>query len=69
MNSGTEDVVPHPSHIGFLVDNRKTVDHLHDRLEWGGYDVMHIEIRHGLYDFYIEAPGGFGIEVRTSADS
>ena len=63
MDNGTEEVVTHPSHIGFFVDDRSTVDDFHDRLEEDGFTVTHTEVRHGTYDFYVEAPGGFSIEV------
>lgn len=63
MNSGEGGAVTYPNHLGFFVDDRETVDDLHDRLEQDGFDVTHTDVRHGTYDFYVEAPGGFSIEV------
>lgn len=63
MNTSEDGVVAYPSHLGFFVDDRETVDDLHDRLEQDGFEVTSTDMRHGTYDFYVETPGGFSIEV------
>lgn len=63
MDTGTEEVVSHPSHIGFFLEDRDAIDEFHDRLAEDGFTVTNTEVRHGVYDFYVEAPGGFSIEV------
>jgi lactoylglutathione lyase len=49
------------------VDSEQTVDDFHDRFADEGFTVTNTEVRHGAYDFYVEAPGGFSVEVGAQA--
>jgi catechol 2,3-dioxygenase-like lactoylglutathione lyase family enzyme len=49
-------------HIGFFIDSEAVVDELNQRLKADGFDVAPPERRHA-YGFYVDAPGGFAIEV------
>ncbi len=68
MKGSEETAVTYPSthHIGFMVDREETVDDLHRRLEAAGFDVTDVRMRHGSYDFYVEAPSGISVEVGTT---
>jgi lactoylglutathione lyase len=54
---------PGTFHIGFFIDSRETVDQLNQRLKRDGYDVTEPADTGHSYGFYIEAPGGFTVEV------
>ena len=56
--------VAYPStfHIGFFVEREATVDDIHRRLREDGFDVAAPE-RHHAYGFYVQAPGGFTVEL------
>lgn len=56
--------VAYPStfHIGFFVESDETVNRIHARLKEDGFDVAAPE-RHHAYGFYVEAPGGFTVEL------
>jgi lactoylglutathione lyase len=56
--------VAYPStfHIGFFVAEDSTVDEVNRRLEEDGYEVSPPE-RHHAYGFYVQAPGGFTVEL------
>jgi catechol 2,3-dioxygenase-like lactoylglutathione lyase family enzyme len=58
----TEVRYPDSFHIGFFVDSEAKVDQVNQRLKDDGYDVAPPE-RHHAYTFYVEAPGGFTIEL------
>jgi lactoylglutathione lyase len=60
---GTQSKYPGTFHIGFFIDDRKTVDDLNRRLKEGGFDVAAPEDTGHSYGFYVKAPGGFTIEV------
>jgi len=49
-------------HIGFYPETETTVDALHQQLTADGYAVTAPERHHG-YSIYVEAPGGFTVEV------
>ena len=53
---------PGTFHIGFFVASEKIVDDVHRRLRENGFDVADPE-RHHAYGFYVEAPGGFTVEL------
>lgn len=53
---------PETFHIGFYPETEAEVDALHGRLIADGYAVTAPERHHG-YSIYIEAPGGFTVEV------
>lgn len=49
-------------HIGYFVDTEAQVDAINRRLREDGFDVAPPE-RHHAYGFYVEAPGGFSVEL------
>jgi len=53
---------PHTFHVGFFVEGEETVDEINRRLKEDGFDVAPPERRHA-YTFYVEAPGGFTVEL------
>ena len=53
---------PDTFHIGFFIDSEARVDEIHHRLTEDGYDPPAPE-RHHAYGFYVQAPGGFTVEV------
>lgn len=53
---------PKTIHIGFPQESREKVDQMNNRLQNDGYEVDPPIESHG-YTFYIQAPGGFTIEV------
>ena len=53
---------PDNFHVGFFVESEAKVDLIHRRLTEDGYEVLPPE-RHHAYSFYINAPGGFTVEV------
>lgn len=64
MKAGKSVTVAYPStfHIGFFIESEATVDTIHARLKEDGFDVAAPE-RHHAYGFYVEAPGGFTVEL------
>jgi lactoylglutathione lyase len=64
MKAGTKTAVDYPGtfHIGFFVSDEATVDEVHRRLRADGFDVADPE-RHHAYGFYVQAPGGFTVEL------
>jgi catechol 2,3-dioxygenase-like lactoylglutathione lyase family enzyme len=64
MKAGRATAVAYPStfHIGFFVESEAIVDDIHRRLREDGFDVADPE-RHHAYGFYVEAPGGFTVEL------
>lgn len=53
---------PNTFHIGFPQESRDKVNQINKRLKKDGYAVDSPIESHG-YTFYVEAPGGFTIEV------
>jgi catechol-2,3-dioxygenase len=62
-SAGTQSKYPGTFHIGFFIDSRETVDQLHQQLRRDGYDVPAPEDTGHSYGFYVNAPGGFAVEV------
>ena len=64
MKAGKTTRVEYPGnfHIGFFLESEDKVIELNRRLKNDGYDVLPPK-RHHAYGFYIEAPGGFTIEI------
>lgn len=64
MKASKNTTVAYPGtfHIGFFVESEATVDDIHRRLREDGFDVPAPE-RHHAYGFYVEAPGGFTVEL------
>lgn len=66
METDDQSTVTYPGtfHIGFFVESATAVDDIHSRLTADGFDVPAPTRRH-VYGFYVEAPGGFTVEVGT----
>jgi catechol 2,3-dioxygenase-like lactoylglutathione lyase family enzyme len=62
---GNESTVKYPPtfHIGFFVAGEDEVDAIHRRLTEDGYDAPPPERHNHGYGFYVDAPGGFTIEL------
>lgn len=58
----TEVAYPETFHVGFFVPSAETVDEVNRRLKRDGFDVAPPE-QHHAYTFYVEAPGGFTVEL------
>jgi lactoylglutathione lyase len=54
---------PGAFHIGFMQDSREKVDAIFERLKAGGFDIQPPREFHGAWTFYLNAPGGFSLEV------
>jgi catechol-2,3-dioxygenase len=59
---GVEVKYPGYFHIGFIQESEEHVTNLYHRLKEDGFDVQPPE-RHHAWTFYIQAPGGFTVEV------
>jgi catechol 2,3-dioxygenase-like lactoylglutathione lyase family enzyme len=53
---------PETFHIGFFVSSEEQVNDIYNRLREDGFDVTEPERHHG-YGFYVQAPGGFTVEL------
>jgi catechol 2,3-dioxygenase-like lactoylglutathione lyase family enzyme len=64
MKAGRAAKVAYPGnfHVGFFIESEAKVDEIHRRLREDGFDVPAPE-RHHAYGFYVEAPGGFTVEL------
>lgn len=64
MKSGKEtQKYPGNFHIGFFIENEEAVDKLYRCLKDDGFKVPAPENNGHAYGFYVEAPGGFTVEV------
>jgi len=54
---------PETFHIGFFIESRDKIDDLADRLRESGYEAAVPEDTGHSYCFYVQAPGGFTVEV------
>ena len=61
--AGTQGTYPANFHIGFFTASKETVDDLYLHLKEDGFDVPMPEDTGHSYGFYVEAPGGFTVEV------
>ena len=59
----TQSTYPETFHIGFFIEDRKTVDDLNRQLRHAGFDVPAPEDTGHSYGFYVKAPGGFTVEI------
>ena len=59
------DKVDYPGafHVGLMQDSREKVDAIIERLKAGGFDPPPPKEFHGAWTFYLDAPGGFVLEV------
>ena len=64
MKARRTDPPGYPStfHIGFFIEREDRVDEIHRRLRDDGFDVAPPTRSHA-YGFYVEAPGGFTVEL------
>ncbi|MED4229547.1 VOC family protein [Neobacillus cucumis] len=62
LMKGSEVHYPNTFHIGFPQESKEKVDIINQRLKEAGFDVKPPLQLHS-YTFYVEAPGGFTIEV------
>ena len=62
-SEGTQSRYPDTFHIGFFIGDKETVDEIHRRLKEDGFDVPVPEDTGHSYGFYVNAPGGFSVEV------
>ena len=60
---GTQAKYPSTFHIGFFIEARESVDALNCHLREDGFDVPPPEDTGHSYGFYVDAPGGFTVEV------
>jgi lactoylglutathione lyase len=54
---------PKTFHVGFIQPTEADVDELNRRIRADGYDIEPPSRQHGAWTFYLEAPGGFTVEV------
>ncbi len=59
---GTEVSYPKTFHIGFIQESEERVNEINQLLKADGFDVDPPQRLHG-WTFYVEAPGGFTVEV------
>jgi lactoylglutathione lyase len=59
------DKVEYPGafHIGFMQDSRERVDEIYQRLKADGFEAEPPKEFHGAWTFYLQAPGGFLVEI------
>lgn len=60
-----DDHYPEGFHIGFYVQEQTEVDERHQRLASSGFKVSKIEQNNRGYFFYVQAPGGFLVEINA----
>jgi lactoylglutathione lyase len=53
-------------HIGFLQDSTEEVNTIRAKLEAGGFKPGEATEDHGRYVFYVNAPGGFLVEISST---
>ncbi|MFC5650340.1 VOC family protein [Paenibacillus solisilvae] len=62
LMKGTQVSYPKTFHIGFIQESEERVNEINQRLKADGFDVDPPQRLHG-WTFYVEAPGGFTVEV------
>lgn len=50
-------------HVGFIQESRERVNEINRRLAQDGFKVRPAREFHGSWTFYLQAPGGFTVEV------
>lgn len=65
MSAGENAEVKYPAsfHVGFRQDSEAEVDEINRRLREDGFEVKPPRRFHGSWTFYLNAPGGFLVEV------
>ncbi|HEX7064033.1 MAG TPA: VOC family protein [Bacillales bacterium] len=62
LMKGKQVDYPESFHIGFLQESEERVNEINQQLKDDGFDVAPPKRAHG-WTFYVEAPGGFTVEV------
>lgn len=62
LMKGVQVSYPNTFHIGFMQESEERVNEINQRLKDDGFDVKPPQRSHG-WTFYVEAPGGFTVEV------
>lgn len=62
LMKGSDVQYPKTFHVGFIQENEEQVNRINKRLKDDGYKVKLPQHLH-RYTFYVEAPGGFNVEV------
>jgi lactoylglutathione lyase len=62
VGRASEVQYPATFHIGFAQESEARVNDLYERLKADGFDVAPPE-RHHAWTFYVQAPGGFTVEI------
>jgi lactoylglutathione lyase len=62
LMKGKEVSYPKTFHIGFIQESEERVNEINQLLKANGFDVGPPQRLHG-WTFYVEAPGGFTLEV------
>ena len=65
MSVGQASEVKYPAsfHVGFMQENEARVNEINQRLKDDGFDVKPPRRFHGAWTFYVQAPGGFLVEI------
>jgi lactoylglutathione lyase len=62
LNARSSKTYPDHFHVGFFLDSEAKVDAVHGRMSADGMQVAQPKREHA-YSFYVNAPGGFLVEV------
>lgn len=62
MKTGQPVKYPKTFHIGFIQESEERVNELYERLKADGFDVEPPQRSHA-WTFYVNAPGGFTVEI------
>ncbi|RUT31727.1 VOC family protein [Paenibacillus zeisoli] len=62
LMKGAQAVYPSTFHIGFIQESEERVNEINARLKDDGFDVSPPQRSHA-WTFYVQAPGGFTVEV------
>ncbi|HZG17750.1 MAG TPA: VOC family protein [Candidatus Bathyarchaeia archaeon] len=62
LMKGAQVSYPNTFHIGFIQESEEKVNQINQRLKDDGFDVPPPQRLHG-WTFYVNAPGGFTVEV------
>ncbi|WP_209970864.1 VOC family protein [Paenibacillus eucommiae] len=62
LMKGAQVSYPNTFHIGFIQESEEKVNEINMRLKEDGFDVQPPQRSHG-WTFYVQAPGGFTVEI------
>ena len=62
LMKGSDVQYPKTFHVGFIQENEEQVNRINQKLKDDGFMVKPPQHLH-RYTFYVEAPGGFNVEV------